>query len=197
MNSPGTRCARMTTPVATAPMELDGHSDDDLMGLVDQGRHEAFNVLVRRHQQRVLGIAVRYLGDAAHAPDIAQNTFVELYRGRAQYVPQGRFRAYLSRIALNQCRMVTRSRWFKTHVVPLGGEIAQPSEDPASRHDRGRDVERALSGLSDKLRSVVVLRYSADLSFAEIGETLGIPVGTAKRRLFDAMALLRCELEEQ
>jgi RNA polymerase sigma-70 factor (ECF subfamily) len=61
--------------------------------------------------------------------------------------------------------------------------------------ERFRDVQVALGGLSEKLRAVVLLRYSADLGYDEIADTLEIPVGTVKRRLFDAMTKLREAVE--
>ena len=61
--------------------------------------------------------------------------------------------------------------------------------------ERRRDLRVALGELSEKLRSVVLLRYSAGLSYDEIAETLEIPIGTVKRRLFDAMTKLRESLE--
>ena len=57
--------------------------------------------------------------------------------------------------------------------------------------ERRRDLERALSSLTDKLRVVVLLRYWGDLDYEEIAEILAVPLGTVKRRLFDAMAKLR------
>ena len=73
-----------------------------------------------------------------------------------------------------------------------------PDSSPAHvlQRERQRDLERAVAGLSTKLRDVVVLRFCAELNYDEIAETLDIPMGTVKRRLFDAMAKLREELEE-
>jgi RNA polymerase sigma-70 factor (ECF subfamily) len=91
-----------------APIEL--RTEDELMLLTRGGMQAAFRVLVRRHQARVLRIASRYLRDPSLATDIAQTTFLEVYRNRERYRPCGKFVPYLCRIAINQCRMTIRSR---------------------------------------------------------------------------------------
>jgi RNA polymerase sigma-70 factor, ECF subfamily len=170
-------------------------SDDDLMLLARGGAEGALNTLIQRHQARVLRLACRYVGDQALAADVAQNTFVALFRSAPQYRPRGRFSAYLYRLLLNQCHMARRSA--QSHVRGLT-ELRESGLSPAHvlQRERQRDLERALAGLSTKLRDVVVLRFCAEQSYEEIAETLDIPTGTVKRRLFDAMAKLRDELGE-
>lgn len=178
--------------------------DDDWMLLARSGRPGAFDELVRRHQAGVLAIAYRYLGQPDAAKDVAQNTFVEVYRRLPDYRPQGRFRAYLHRVLLNQCRMAVRSRGIRRrfhqrldrHEEADGGSPAAglPDEEILAR-ERQRQVERALLGLSEKLRAVVVLHFSGELSHAEIALALGIKVGTVKSRLNAALVKLRDEME--
>lgn len=171
-------------------------SDDDLMLLARGGVDGAFDALIRRHQGRVLRLAFRYVGERALAADVAQNTFVALLRALPQYRANGKFRSYLYRVLLNQCRMSRRSA--RTESRALDAATLARSSDPAEvlLRERRRDVEAALGGLSDKLRDVVLLRFGAELAYDEIAETLGIPLGTVKRRMFDAMAKLREILEE-
>jgi len=118
-----------------------------------------------------------------------------LFRSASQYRACGRFKAYLYRLLLNQCHMARRSA--RTHVRALSDlRESEPSPAHVLQRERQRDLERAVAGLSTKLRDVVVLRFCAELNYDEIAETLDIPTGTVKRRLFDAMAKLREELEE-
>ena len=179
--------------------------DDDWMLLARSGRPGAFDELVRLHQARVLAVAYRYLGQRDAAKDVAQNTFVEIYRRLPDYRPQGRFRAYLHRVLLNQCRMAVRSRGIRRRLHErLGREeddgagvapaAALPDKEILAR-ERQRQVERALLGLSDKLRAVVALHFSGELSHAEIADALGIKVGTVKSRLSAALVALREQLE--
>ncbi|HEY3497655.1 MAG TPA: sigma-70 family RNA polymerase sigma factor [Polyangiaceae bacterium] len=170
--------------------------DDELMALAGGGSERAFDALVRRHQARVLRLAHRYLGDSALAADVAQNTFVALFRSRAEYRPSGRFCAYLYRLVLNQCRMARRSKGNRLRVLIEMRDFSVTPEYTMPR-ERPRDLEAALGELSEKLREVVILRFCAEQSYEEIAEALDLPTGTVKRRLFDAMAKLRARLEER
>ena len=176
----------------------DSRTDDELVLLARAGIDEAFDVLVRRHQARVLRMAGRLLGRSALAPDVAQNAFLEIYRGLARYQPQGKFPAYLFRVLLNQCRVAARSA--RRAGVVTDDLPATPGDRSGESlilaRERQREVEAALARLSEKLRAVVVLRHSAGLSYDEIAEALDLPLGTVKRRLFDAMEKLRRMLED-
>ena len=171
-------------------------TDDQLMLSAADGSAAAFEVLVRRHQARVLRVAARYLGDTSLAGDVAQNAFLELYRVRHRYEPRGQFVAFLFKIALNQCRMAARAASAGRRTRLELWRADPTAVKPAPYEDR-RDLQRALNQLSDKLRAVVICRYGADLDLNEIAETLDLPLGTVKRRLFDAMAKLRDLLERE
>jgi RNA polymerase sigma-70 factor (ECF subfamily) len=179
------------------------HSDDDWMLLARSGRPGAFDTLVRRYQLRAVSLAYRYLGQRELAKDVAQNTFIEIYRRLDEYQPHGRFRGYFHRVLLNQCRMAARSRRTRTrfHERLAHGE---PEVDAGSLPDRQilarerqRRIELGLLRLSEKLRAVVVLQFSGDLSQAEIAEVLDIKLGTVKSRLSAALVALREVLAEE
>lgn len=185
-------------PAERAP-RLEGlalRSDDELMLLARGGRDDAFDTLIRRHQRPVLRVALRYLGETALSADVAQNTFVALLRALPDYRANGQFKAFLYRILLNQCRMARRSERSLQRVLDQASNVMEQEAHEVLLREQRRDVERALLRLSDKLREVVVLRFGADFNYDEIGETLGIPTGTVKRRLFSAKAKLREMLEE-
>ena len=167
--------------------------DDDLMRLARAGQAGAFEALVRRHQARVLRLCHRYLSDAGLTQDAAQNTFIELYRYLPRYQPQGQFEAFLRRVALNQCRMVARSR--KRPIPQLPEQPAEEGPDlRVLRAERQREISRALSKLSARHRDVIALRFGADLSYQEIAETLRVPIGTVRSRLFEGLKKLRRRL---
>ena len=183
-----------------APSEPE-HSDDDWMILARSGRPGAFDALVRRYQGRAVSVAYRYLGQRDQAKDVAQNTFLEIYRRLGEYRPSGKFRAYFHRVLLNQCRMAARSRKirarFQERLI-----IAEPDEGTATvlpdeqilARERQRRLEVGLLRLSEKLRAVVVLQFSGDLSHAEIADALDIKIGTVKSRLSAALVALREDL---
>jgi RNA polymerase sigma-70 factor (ECF subfamily) len=193
--------ASKARPVALAPAiaahPLSTCGDDELMHLTRSGSRAAFDVLVRRHQARVLRLATRYLGDLSLAKDVVQSAFLELFRNCERYQARGQFVPYLCRIVVNQCRMARRSRRVQLRLLSdeSAGVRDVDSESLLSR-EHGRDLQRALSLLSEKLRIVIVLRYVADLDLSEIASVVRIPIGSVKRRLFDAVAKLREILQE-
>jgi RNA polymerase sigma-70 factor (ECF subfamily) len=191
---------------------LVARTDDELMLLARGGVSEAFDALVRRHQGRVLRLIVRQLGSAEPAADVAQNAFLAIFRALPRYQARGQFTAYLYRAVLNECRYARRTQRARggraTVAHPLGGggdasdgvlealvASTESAEAQVLARERARDVEAAVAGLSDKLRDVVSLRYTAGLDYEEIARTLAVPLGTVKRRLFDAMEKLRRRVE--
>jgi len=174
---------------------LEARTDDELMLLARGGLDSAFSALIRRHQARTLRLAVRYLGRDSLAADVAQDTFVELFRALPTYQAQGKFSSYLYRVLLNRCHMAWRSAHAEQRALGFAAEsVSDVDEVELLLREWRRDISVALGGLSEKLRSVVLLRYSAGLSYDEIAEALDVPSGTVKRRLFDALTKLRNEL---
>jgi RNA polymerase sigma-70 factor (ECF subfamily) len=170
-------------------------SDDELMLLARGGVNEAFDALVRRHQAGVLRVAGKMLGQASLARDAAQSTFLEIYRFLPNYQATGRFRRFLYKVLLNQCRTTRRS--VKQNVkmqVRLSRELQENGDLPDERiiaRERRRELERLLLKLSKKLRVVLILRFAGELSYDEIGAILDLPVGTVKSRLFAGLEKLR------
>jgi RNA polymerase sigma-70 factor (ECF subfamily) len=204
--------ARKLALVAAAPgasagvsaMPLADRDDDELMLLVGGGSREAFNELIRRHRPRALGVAMRYLKSSGPAHDAVQNTFLDIYRSAARYRPRGSFPSFLYRALLNQCHMARRAARSEERLLaaaaarePAARLATETLEDRILADEQDRRIQRALDQLSEKLRGPVVLRYAADLSYQEIAEVLAIPLGTAKRRLFDALEKLRALLVEE
>ena len=198
MNPVPRRPTLVGPPAEAAPeVRLSDHTDDELMMLARGGIEGAFDTLIRRHQQLVLRLAFRYVRNAAWAADVAQNTFVEVYRALPRYRAQGRFKSYLYQVLLNQCRRSRRSIRTESRVLDVLMRVPVHAPAEVLAREQRREVEAALDTLSVKLRKVVLLRFGADLSYKEIAELLAIPVGTVKRRMFVAIAKLRDELEQE
>jgi len=179
-----------------AETALGEREDDELMLMARGGVAEAFDVLVRRHQRSALGIARMELGSVDLAKDAAQNAFVQLYRFLPRYEPRGKFKAFLHRVLLNNCRMLRRSAGrgsrFELDVEEMElADAEAPPDDELARRERWRRVERALARLSPKLRMVLTLRFSDGLSYEEIADVAGVSVGTVKSRLFNGIQKLR------
>jgi RNA polymerase sigma-70 factor (ECF subfamily) len=169
--------------------------DDELMLLARGGVDEAFDALVRRHQTGVLKVAAKLLGRVELARDAAQRTFLEIYRYLMQYQARGKFRQFMFQVLMNQCRMVGReAQRDKKLQARLAVEPRENGDLPDERilaRERRRELELLLLKLSKKLRVVLVLRFSGELSYQEIGEVLDLPVGTVKSRVFSGLEKLR------
>jgi len=192
----GDSAAGSATPIAD-------RSDDELMLLVRGGLRTAFDELVRRHRRRLLGVAVRYVKHQGLAHDLVQNTFLEIYRSAGRYQTRGSFTSFLYRALLNQCHMARRTARSEQRLLaaaaaePLVRISPETAEDRILASERDRHVQRALDRLSETLRAPIVLRYTGDLSYQEIADVLDIPLGTTKRRLFDALEKLRVLILEE
>ena len=185
------------TPL-TVPLEA--RDDDTLMRLAQGGVERAFDVLVRRHQQQVIAISVKYLQDIALAQDMAQTSFLDLYRNRDKYRPKGKFRAFLARIVINNCKMALRHARTEADTRRVfqsaGPSHTEMNENELFRKEQQQLMEIALSRLSPKLRDVLTLRFAAEMSYREIADTLGIRVGTVKSRIFAGIEKLSQTMEE-
>jgi RNA polymerase sigma-70 factor, ECF subfamily len=183
-------------------ISLEDRDDDALMLMARAGMDRAFEILVKRHQRMALGTAVKYLGDRSLAQDIAQSSFVDLLRSLASYRPDGKFRAFLAKIVINNCRMAKRrerseaSLRQELYSLTDGAASSENDEGELQRREQQRLLDAALLALSPKLREVLVLRFAAGLSYQQIGEALDIRLGTVKSRLFAGVEMLGRALEE-
>lgn len=171
-------------PVADMP-------DTELMTLVTHGRKEAFVEIVRRHQKSLLNF-FRSLGVHTDAEDLAQETFVRLFKYRDRYRPSAKFTTFLYLLArqvrIDMLRRQKRREDLEDRLVKehLAEESGLPSGGRAAM-----DVEAALDVLPEAMRSIVVLNIYQGLKYREIAEVLDIPVGTVKSRMFEALKRLR------
>jgi RNA polymerase sigma factor (sigma-70 family) len=180
--------------------------EPDLPGRLARDLDGAFEELVRGHERLLYGLALRVVGDARDAEEVAQDAFERAYLALAGYPPERvaamRLRPWLARIALNLARNRLRRRTPPTRPLEDGdGEplpLAAPGEEPAAAAERREDRERwaeLLAGLPARYREAVVLRHVEDLPYAEVAEVLGQPVGTVKTHVHRGVRLLRVALE--
>jgi RNA polymerase sigma-70 factor (ECF subfamily) len=170
---------------------MSARSDEELLLAAGRGDGAAFQALVSRYAEGLLGYFRRRAGDEA-AEDLLQETLLRLHKAAARFVPQATFRTYLYTIARN---LALNYRRDLRRSVALDSEgTAVPPErppDPLESAERSDRVRRAVESLSEPLRDVVLLRHYQGLSFREIAGVLGIPEGTAMRRMSDALLRLR------
>lgn len=158
-----------------------GPPDEALVRRVQDGDHEAFAALVRRHEGRVYNLAYRMLGRAEDARDAAQEAFLSCYRHIGRFRGDASFATWIHRIAVNACYDQLRRR---TPVPTDPDELPQPpSADPGDRAAAAADVQRALLSVPEEFRAALVLHDLLDVSVDDVAAALEIPAGTVKSRL--------------
>ncbi len=184
-------------------------SDETLARRALAGDQAAFGALVERYQRPAFNFAYRLLGDYDEAADAAQQGFVQLYTALPGIDLSRPLRPWLFRTIRNRCVDVIRRRRTVSlsatteseegDGAPLEDQLAAADplpEDLAERADLQRLLGAAIARLPPRYREVVALRYTTDLTFGQIAETLGIPENTAKIHFHRAKALLRQRLRD-
>ena len=164
------------------------------------GDARAFEELVAAHQHRVFGVALRMLGNAAEAEEIAQEAFLRAHRSFPEFRGDARLSTWLyaivSRLCLN--RLASGDRNAVAHGEEILLRIADPREGPeagAERTELESALYRAIAELSEERRVVVILRDLEGLSYEEIASVLSLELGTVRSRLHRARMDLKDKLE--
>ena len=134
-------------------------ADQELVRRVQRGDKAAFDVLVRKYQHKIVKLVTRYVHDGAEALDVSQEAFIKAYRAIHGFRGDSAFYTWLYRIAINTA---------KNHLVAEGRRPL----------DHGMDLQ--------DLRTAIVLRELEGMSYEQIAETMGCPVGTVRSRIFRA-----------
>lgn len=183
-------------------------SDEELISLFQKGKEAAFDELVYRYKDRIVNFLFRYTGNHETAEDLAQDTFIKLFRSKHLYKNIAKFSTWFYTIAIN-----TAKTWLKnegridTISINLGfDEDGEKDFDIESRDITPDDyanarieeyyIQKALSMLDDKFREIIILRDIQDLDYEEIAEITGLPIGTVKSRINRAREKLKNLLQE-
>lgn len=180
-------------------------SDQALVDQARAGHREAQDALARRHRQGAFLLALQMLGNRDDAMDVTQDAMLRFFTTLGSFDPERRVRPWLFAIVRNQVRDLWRRRQRRPGDGLVDGEalasqLVDPSADPEAdlRRQRLRErVWRALARLPAAKREIVVLRDFHDLSYSDIADALGIPIGTVMSRLHGARRQLKARLEEE
>lgn len=172
--------------------------DDRLAARAAEGDAEAFGIIYDRYAHRVAALLRSFAACDGDLEDLVHTTFCQVIDGLSSYEPRGQFRSWLFTIALNVARKDARKR--RRLVDIQSGELpdtkAVEQADTALQARETRQLaETLLRSLPEHERVVVVLRVWLELSYDEISSLLGIPSGTARRRMHTALGNLRAALE--
>ena len=161
-----------------------------------------FDELVRRYQDRVYGMAARFVGQPSDAEDIAQEVFLKAFRGLEGFKGDAKFSTWLYRITFNLCTdWLRRTRRPGRRTTSLSEGLDVQDSAPGLGEDvlaaeRRKEVRAALEGLPERYRTVVTLLYYNKLSYEQIGTILELPPKTVETRLYRARRMLREKLGE-
>jgi RNA polymerase sigma-70 factor (ECF subfamily) len=173
-----------------------------------RGDKEAFEMIVREYQQPLLNYVGRMVGERELALDFTQDVFVKAYASLRSFEPRYKFSTWLFRIASNLIIDHWRKKKLPTFSLsePLGEDgdcltlDVPDTEASVGRKfelaELRRKVEAALEKLPGPLRELFVWRHINELSYEEMAEIKGVPLGTIKNRVFQAKEMVRRYLEE-
>ena len=179
----------------------DDSIDVALMLRVKAGDHAAFQELVERHQDMIIGTVAKMLGNPSDAQDIAQQVFLRLWKSAKRYKQQAKFTTYLFTITrnlvFNECKKRSRR---KTHSLEERQDenFQQYTDDPSKSPDvetlqsELQDaVDQAINSLPEKQRLAVILRRYENMPYEQIADVLSTSVSAVKSHLFRARTDLR------
>jgi RNA polymerase sigma-70 factor, ECF subfamily len=173
-------------------------ADQVLVRRVQRGDKAAFDVLVRKYQHKIVKLVTRYVHDGAEALDVSQEAFIKAYRAIHGFRGDSAFYTWLYRIAINTAKnhLVAESRRPLEHGMDLQDpeqyEVQARLKDVDTPErllltdEIQRTVEAAIAELPEDLRTAIMLRELEGMSYEQIAETMGCPVGTVRSRIFRA-----------
>ncbi len=178
-------------------------ADSALVSRAQAGDVKAFEMLVVKYQRRIERLIGRMVRDVDLVPDIAQETFIRAYRAIPQFRGESAFYTWLYRIAVNTAKKALMDLKRDPTVSESALAAARDEEDETSRaetelsHGESPDavlaskqiaaaVNAAVQALSEELRQAITLREIEGMSYEEIAELMGCPIGTVRSRIFRA-----------
>ncbi|MDQ4145196.1 MAG: sigma-70 family RNA polymerase sigma factor [Actinomycetota bacterium] len=180
---------------AGRPVNVDDRDDAALLAGIARRDEEAFRTIVSRHGSGVYGVALRLLKDPTLAEEVAQDALVALWLHPERVKPaRGNLQTFLRGVArfkaIDSIRQEEARRGREATEV-RSGLVEDFSGDTVDQLHYQQQVHHALSRLSKVQRDMIILTYYNGITCRDAAETLGIPLGTAKTRLRDAMTNLR------
>jgi RNA polymerase sigma-70 factor (ECF subfamily) len=161
-----------------------------------EGVDRLFERMVHEHQDRVFAASLAMTGNRHDAEEVAQDTFLRAFRALTSYSPERirdlKERAWLHRIAINVVR--NRVRGVHPRIVELNGSEADHASGPEAQAMERMQIDELATRVAElpiRYREAVVLRHVRELSYAEVAEALGQPVGTVKANVHRGLKLLR------
>ena len=191
--------ASSVSPVFTRDLSV--ASDRELVAIAIEGFDGSFEELVRRYQRPIAAYVYRMVGNYESALDLTQEIFIKVYNSLSRYRAEFKFSTWIYKIAHNASvdhlrRNSTREQSLvagpdgDTFDLPIESAHLTPEQESERKERRG-EIESVVRALPANYRELIILRHSQDLSYEEIVEVTGLPLGTVKNRLFRAREMMR------
>ena len=181
--------------------DLTAVSDRDLVATAVSGIEGSFEELVRRYQRPISAYVYRMVGNYESALDLTQEIFIKVYSSLQRYRSEFKFSTWIYKIAHNAAIDHLRRTATREQSLVMGPENDQfdlpvestrlSPEQESERKERRGEIESVVRALPSNYRELIILRHSQDLSYEEIVEVTGLPLGTVKNRLFRAREMMR------
>lgn len=169
------------------PQILNLDDDFSLVKRFIEGDESAFNLLVRRHKEKVRNIIYLTLGSTDSTDDIAQEVFVTVYRNLDQFKFQALFTTWLYRITVNKCKDHIRKMKIRKIFSPIKDTDREIGYNISIEESNTAELVRdAIMKLPEKLRIPLLLKDIEGFSYQEIADTVQCEIGTVKSRIFRA-----------
>lgn len=185
------------------PVSLENLADEKLVEEFLAGREPAFDLLVKRYQEKAVRLAFSLLRNFELAKEVSQNAFVKTYFGLKGFKQNSKFGTWFYRILMNAVKDEFRRRqkaWEDLRVEEVLEMIPDSSHSPSRSlvmDEEKRRLEQAVHELPENERRIFILRYFDDMPLADIADILGVALGTVKASLFHATRKIRKTLEEK
>jgi len=191
----------MSTSASPNSLSFGSAADRDLVVSAANGLEGGFEELVRRYQRPISAYVYRMVGDYESALDLTQEIFIKIYGSLSRYRPEFKFSTWIYKIAHNAAidhlrrnagreRSLTNGTESDNYDLPIESEGLSP-EQQSEREEQRVEIEGVVRSLPTAYRELIVLRHSQDLTYEEIVEVTGLPLGTVKNRLFRARDMMR------
>jgi RNA polymerase sigma-70 factor, ECF subfamily len=170
--------------------------DEELLARFISGDEAAFNELMRRHEDRIFGLALSITGDRGDALEATQETFMALWRKATSFQGRARFGTWLYRIGINAARDQVRKR---SRMPLLEAEAPPEAPLPGDMESVSLrlDLARGLATLPPEYREAVVMHDLGDIPYEEIARITDVALGTVKSRISRGRRLLAKHLEPE
>lgn len=191
----------MSTTASPNSLSLSSAADRDLVVSAANGLEGGFEELVRRYQRPISAYVYRMVSDYESALDLTQEIFIKIYGSLSRYRPEFKFSTWIYKIAHNAAidhlrrnagreRSLINGTESDNYDLPIESEGLSP-EQQSEREEQRVEIEAVVRSLPTAYRELIILRHSQDLTYEEIVEVTGLPLGTVKNRLFRARDMMR------